>query len=136
MAEEKPAGSGQFCWTELATRDLAKAKKFYSALIGWKTVDQQMGEMTYTMLFPPGSEEPVGGMMQMEGDQWEGVPPHWMPYVMVENCDAVTTRAGELGGNILVPPTDIPEVGRFSVLQDPTGAVLATITMNPEHGAV
>jgi predicted enzyme related to lactoylglutathione lyase len=123
---------GTFGWSELATRDTDTAAGFYTGLFGWEAKSDEGGPMPYTE-FQVGGRS-IGGMMEMtecHGD----APPHWTPYVMVKDCDAVTTRAGELGGNILVPPTDIPEVGRFSVLQDPTGAVLATIAMNPEHCA-
>ena len=121
---DKPS-TGVFCWTELMTRDVAKAKQFYGDLIGWKMTDQQMGDFTYTMLTPPGSKEPVGGMMQMDGPQWEGIPPHWMPYIMVENVDDSAKRVTELGGKLNLPPTDIPKIGRFCVIEDPTGAVIA-----------
>lgn len=125
MAEEQSMGVGSFCWTELMTRDTAAAKRFYTELIGWKTTDQDMGGMTYTMFTPPGAKEPVGGMMQMEGDQWQGIPPHWMPYILVQNVDDRAQRCKELGGKIKYPPTDIPNIGRFCVIEDPTGAVIS-----------
>ncbi len=125
MADEVPTGLGTFCWTELMTRDVAAAKKFYGELIGWKTVDEKMGDMNYTMLFPPGAQQPVGGMMAMEGPQFEGVPPHWMPYIMVESVDETTQRCTTLGGAVMLPPTDIPNIGRFSVIRDPTGAMIS-----------
>ena len=56
-----------------------------------------------------------------------GIPPHWMVYLAVEDCDSSTGRAKELGGAVEVPPTDIPSVGRFAVLQDPQGAVFSVI---------
>lgn len=46
----------------------------------------------------------------------------------VDNVDASAKKVQELGGRIMVPPTDIPEVGRFCVFHDPQGAVLALIT--------
>jgi hypothetical protein len=65
----------------------------------------------------------------MKGDQWQGVPPHWMIYVTVANCDERAARAGQLGGQICVPPTDIPNVGRFAVIADPQGAAFSLIQM-------
>jgi predicted enzyme related to lactoylglutathione lyase len=32
-----------------------------------------------------------------------------------------------------VPPTDIPNVGRFSVIQDPQGAMFAIIKLTGPH---
>jgi predicted enzyme related to lactoylglutathione lyase len=60
--------------------------------------------------------------------QAEGTPPNWGCYVTVSDVDATAAKAEELGGKILMPPTDIPNVGRFSVLQDPKGAVISEIT--------
>lgn len=124
MAEQSMQ-SGTFCWTELMTRDVAAAKKFYADLIGWKMKNQDMAGGTYTMLTPAGGGQPVGGMMEMVGPQWEGIPPHWMPYITVENVDDRAKRCVELGGQIKHPPTDIPNVGRFCVIADPTGAVIS-----------
>ena len=124
MAAETPQ-TGSFCWTELMTRDVAKAKTFYSELIGWKTKDEQVGGCTYTLLTPPGSKQPVGGMMQMAGPQFEGIPAHWMPHILVENVDDMAKRCVKLGGKVKCPPTDIPSIGRFCVIEDPTGAVIS-----------
>ena len=55
-------------------------------------------------------------------------PPHWGTYVTVEDVDATARKAEALGAKTLVPPTDIPKVGRFCMLQDPQGAVIAAIT--------
>jgi predicted enzyme related to lactoylglutathione lyase len=57
------------------------------------------------------------------------MPPHWMPYFQVEDCDAAAANAAKLGGTVCVPPTDIPSIGRFAVLQDPTGATFSVIKM-------
>jgi uncharacterized protein len=125
MAEQTLPATGTFCWTELMTRDVEKAKKFYSSLIGWKIEGMDMGGFTYHLLQTPGTGEQVGGMMQMEGPKFEGVPPHWMPYIAVDDIDGSAKKAVDLGGKIKVPPTDIPNIGRFCVLEDPTGAVIS-----------
>jgi uncharacterized protein len=57
----------------------------------------------------------------------EDAPPHWQPYVGVSDPDATVAKAGELGGRTLVEPMDVPQVGRFAVLQDPQGAVFGII---------
>ncbi|MDY7108102.1 MAG: VOC family protein [Planctomycetota bacterium] len=126
MAEstQAPPAAGTFCWNELMTPDAGAAKRFYGELLGWTSEDMDMGEMgTYT-LFRKGDQH-VGGMMPMVGDCWEGVPPHWMSYVAVDDVDASTKKAEQLGGKVCVPPTDIPNVGRFSVITDPTGATIS-----------
>ena len=87
--------------------------------------------MEYTELINAG--QPIGGMIPMEGEKWEGVPPHWLIYFMVDDCDASTEQATKLGGKTIVAPTDIPHAGRFSVIQDPQGAVFAVIKLQPMH---
>lgn len=123
---------GTFCWTELLTPNVEAAKKFYSELIGWKTTEEDMGGASYTFLTTPDGEQ-VGGMMQMDGPQWEGIPPHWMPYIMVENLDDSAQKVTDLGGKVKVPPTDIPP-GRFCVIEDPTGAAIALFQSSSPGG--
>lgn len=122
-AQHRPP-PGVFCWTELMTRDVEKARKFYGELIGWKIQSQDMGGFTYHMINTPGGQQ-VGGMMQMDGDCWQGVPPHWMPYIAVENIDDAAARVTKLGGQVKVPVTPIPNIGRFCVIEDPTGATIS-----------
>ena len=69
-------------------------------------------------------------MAEHHGD----APAHWMPYVMVSDCNATAARAGELGARTFVPPNDIPNVGRFAVFADPTGAALAIIQLETTRG--
>ena len=116
---------GSACWAELATRDTASAKNFYKSLFGWETKESDF--MAYTEWMNGG--QPIGGMMPMEGAQFEGVPPHWLVYFAVEDCDGAVAKAQSLGAKTLVPPTDIPNTGRFSVIQDPQGAVFAVINL-------
>jgi molybdopterin-guanine dinucleotide biosynthesis protein A len=113
-----------FSWNELATTDTAAASKFYTELLGWTTESVPMAHGTYT-IFSAGGKK-VGGMLAM-GPEWGDIKPHWMPYISVPDVDAAAKRIGELGGKVLVPPTDIPNVGRFSVFQDPTGGHCSVI---------
>ena len=57
-----------------------------------------------------------------------GMPPTWGAYVTVDDVEATVAQAEKLGGKICIPPTDIPTVGRFAVIQDPQGAMLSVIT--------
>lgn len=124
---------GDFSWCELLTYDVDNAKKFYTELLGWKMEDHPMGECagTYTILRTNG--RPVGGLMKMPPQVPAGTPPHWGTYVTVDDVDAVAARVQELGGKILVPPSNSPDA-RFCIFQDPQGAVLSIIsyTKKPE----
>lgn len=130
MSQEK-YGHGTFCWNELVTRDKSGAAKFYTELLGWKAVDSGMPGIGYT-LFKIGDVD-AGGMMDMPPDVPREVPAHWMAYIAVDDVDAVADKVGGLGGSILHGPQDVPNVGRFCVIQDPTGAVVSLIKMIEEH---
>ncbi len=116
---------GTLYWTELATRDIQASESFYTALLGWSIQKQDMGEFEYTLFTV--NDQPVAGMLQMTEEWPESVPPHWMVYFAVEDCEAKAKQATLLGGEICVPPTQVPNVGTFSVLTDPSGAVFSII---------
>lgn len=120
---------GIFCWNELMTRDTEKAGKFYAELLGWEPADSGMPGMQYT-LFKVG-ETSVGGMMAMPDEIPEQVPPHWMAYIAVDDVDAAIAKLDDLGGTLMHGPQDVPNVGRFCIIQDPTGGVVSLITMAP-----
>jgi predicted enzyme related to lactoylglutathione lyase len=126
--------NGSFAWLELGTTDRRAAKNFYSNLFGWSAEDMSMGpEMTYTIFRIGGSD--VGGAYQLMKEQLDAkVPPHWMLYIGVENADEAALRAVRLGGQQLMAPADIPHVGRFAVLQDPTGAAISIFQPGEHRG--
>jgi len=122
---------GMFCWDELVTTDPDTAGKFYASVFGWAPHAVDMGGgTTYTLFHRPGTTGPggqplgAGGMMKSP----PGVPhSFWMTYVAVENADQSSDKAKRLGANVMVPPTDIPNVGRFACWQDPQGAGIAVL---------
>lgn len=119
---------GKIVWPELDTPDAAGAIAFYSALLGWKTKPETGTDTAqYVEWVIDGAS--MGGLLPMRGDEWQGVPPHWIIYITVADCDERAKRATELGGKICVPPTEIPNVGRFSVIADPQGAAFSIIQM-------
>jgi uncharacterized protein len=127
---------GRFMWIELMTTDPDAAANFYREVVGWGTTKADMPGMEYTM-FTAG-DIPVAGLMPMMPNALAmGAPPNWTAYVEVPNADDSAALAQRLGGKILVPATDIEGVGRFAVIQDPQGAVIAIITSAtqfPEEG--
>ena len=86
-----------------------------------------MPQFTYTVVTAKGEESGQGGIMPIPPNA-QGMPPAWIGYVTVDDVDASAKQAEKLGGKVLFQPTDIPNVGRFSVLQDPQGAAIAIIT--------
>jgi predicted enzyme related to lactoylglutathione lyase len=113
---------GRFVWHELHTGDRAQALKFYSTLVGWETKDVSMGPgEAYGLCFLNGKDH--AGITKSMAPA--GVPPHWLPYLAVEDVDAAAAKVKDLGGKVMSPPMDIPNVGRFAVVTDPTGAAFA-----------
>jgi uncharacterized protein len=130
MSEQTMPVNGAFCWNELGTTNLETAKSFYSELLGWKLKASDVAGMVYNEIHVDGRENGVGGMFQM-GTEFGDTPSHWMPYVAVDDVDAKAKQVAELGGKVCVPPSDIPNVGRFCIITDPTGATLSLIKLNP-----
>lgn len=123
--DEQFSQHGAFSWCDLMTTDVVAAKAFYASLFGWDMEDMAMPDMTYTVVKAGGKG--VGGITAMPPDA-QGMPPMWGVYVTVSDVDATARTAEQLGAKLLVPPQDIPDVGRFCVIQDPQGAVISAIT--------
>jgi predicted enzyme related to lactoylglutathione lyase len=121
---------GAFCWSELMTGDTTAATTFYTALFGWNTKVTEGAGFPYTHWQNDGAD--IGAMMAIM-EQWGPMPPHWINYVQVQNCDETAAKATSLGGKVCMPPTDIPNTGRFAMLQDPQGAMLSVIALAPMH---
>ena len=132
MSEHKVPANGAFCWNELATTDLESAQNFYKTLLGWEIKESNAtgAGMVYNEIVVGGQH--VGGVYKM-GPEFGQAPSHWMAYVAVDDVDAKARQVWELGGKVCVPPTDIPNVGRFCVVNDPTGATIALITLSAPH---
>ena len=123
--DDKLLKHGRFSWNELMTTDVEGARAFYGKLFGWQYEGFPMEDMTYEVIRSGGEE--IGGMMPMPPQAGEH-PSAWSVYITVDNVDNSVKLAEELGGKIHVPPTDIPEVGRFAIIQDPQGAYVSIIT--------
>src|SRR5271165_3696333 len=109
-----------FVHVELNTTDVDKAKAFYGSLFDWKLVDVDMGPgFTYTTI--KAGQGPGGGMMK---HPIPGAPSMWLAYVLVDDIGAATEKAKSLGATILKDVTEVPGVGWFSIVMDPTGAAL------------
>jgi uncharacterized protein len=118
--------NGSFCWYELSTSDVAGAAAFYADVFGWRVEDAGVPGVDYR-LFKAG-ERGVGGLMAtMEG----GPGPSWLGYVNVDDADAIAAEAKSGGATIHRGPADIPGVGRFGIMSDPQGALLAFIQVVP-----
>lgn len=120
---------GAFSWNELTTTDPQAAGAFYSALLGWRIDAVDMGTGPYHVV--KCGDVAVGGIMRTPPGA-PAMPPQWGSYVTVDDVDATVGRCAELGGTVLMPPTDIPTVGRMAVIADPQGAALSIIRYQGE----
>ena len=110
-----------FVHVELNTTDTEQAKSFFGSLFDWKLEDVPMGEMgTYTMI-GVGDDGTGGGILK---HPLPGAPSLWIPYVLVDDVRAATEKARSLGGTVIRDVTEIPGMGSFTIIQDPTGATL------------
>ena len=125
---------GSFCWTEIASSDAEKCKEFYSNVFGWKFQGSNAATdgFAYHEFMAGSADYPAGGLYELSaGLCGDGPlpPPHFMTYIAVDDVDASAEKAQSLGGTVLKAPDEIPNVGRFAIIQDPSGAVFATFKM-------
>jgi predicted enzyme related to lactoylglutathione lyase len=123
--------NGTFVWDELWTTDRTKATAFYSGLFGWGAKESAAGVPGGYTEWQNASQS-IGGMMELTPEMGP-IPSNWLPYFMVDDCNATAAKAVQVGGKLVMPPTDIPNVGRFSVIQDLQGATFAVIKLLPRE---
>jgi predicted enzyme related to lactoylglutathione lyase len=109
-----------FVHVELMSTDINKSKAFYGSLFDWDLDDVQMPEMTYTMIKV--GEGTGGGMLK---NPIPGALSSWLAYVSVDDVSASTAKAKTLGAKVMKDVTEVPDMGWFSIITDPTGAMLA-----------
>lgn len=113
---------GDFIWYELVADDAEAAKDFYSALTGW-TWEQSEGQpgMPYHLCSASGTQ--VGGLMTLTDEmKANGARPSWMGYIGVDDIEKRVKAITAAGGSIHIPPTEIPGIGKFAMINDPQGA--------------
>lgn len=115
---------GTLCWNELNTREVDTALTFYETVFGLKAQRSEMYNEFHL------GDRVVGACMPMPEMAPAEVPSFWMAYFAVADIESSTAQAKELGGSSMVEMMDAGDVGRFSVLADPMGAVFSIIQLN------
>jgi predicted enzyme related to lactoylglutathione lyase len=113
---------GMPSWSELMTSDPQAATKFYGELFGWQFETMAMPDGDYHVAAL--GEETIAGIMAIP-EEAKGSPSFWGQYFTVNDVDSFAVNITALGGSIIVPPTEVPGVGRFVMFQDPQGATLS-----------
>lgn len=114
------------CWYELTTPEPLAAADFYHAVIGWEVEAVPMEGFEY-FLARQGTAMVAGMVRPMSPE----IPPNWLTYFAVRDCDATAAAMLADGAGQIVPPSDIPGTGRFAVLSDPQGAVFGLLQPQP-----
>ena len=112
---------GTFMWNELSTGDMKAAEKYLCELLGWNCIEMEGSQGQYKLFQVEGVS--VGGMMPLQ--QGDPGPSRWMGYIAVNDIAAANGAVAKNGGKVLVPPTDVPGIGKFIVAADPAGGVVA-----------
>jgi predicted enzyme related to lactoylglutathione lyase len=122
-----PWSHGKFHWNELMTRNVERAKKFYSEAMGWTFDAMPMpGGGTYWIAMA--GDEPAAGIFDISGPEYKDAPESWMPYIAVDDVDARVKKATKAGAKVMKPAFDVPGVGRIVVLLEPGGAGVGWMT--------
>ena len=123
---------GSFLWCELLTTDTAAAQSFYRKVVGWTAVPFAPDGSCH--VFNNASGAGVGGVMKLpDAAKQMGAPPNWMMYVGTPSVDDTAVRIVSLGGRVMKQPEDIPNTGRFAVVQDPFGATFGIFQPPPNR---
>ncbi len=115
---DSSAPQGVFGWDELHVDDIEAAKSFYTEVFGWTASDMDMGGQSYTV-FNSGDQQRAGASTKAPGVE---MPSHWLVYILSDDVDGHTAKAKQLGAQTFLEPSDVPTVGRLSILADPVGA--------------
>ncbi len=113
--------SAKFIWNELVTSDQKASGDFFSKLFGWERREIDTADQGIYTLFQEGGKD-VAGMMNPATNYSRSRPAFWAGYIEVDDVDAYVAKVEELGGKIIAPPEDIPNIGRVCMICDPSGA--------------
>ncbi len=119
---------GTIHWTELATRDIEGAERYFGALCGW-TFDKMIAADGGTYTIAMQGDRAVCGLFDMtDVPQMAGLPAHWSTYIAVDDVDAAVAATRASGGRVLRNPWDVAQVGRCAIVADPGGAAVGLVT--------
>lgn len=120
---------GTVFWTELMTRDVDTAKRYYATICGWDFESMPMGPDGPDYVLGMKGGRPVIGIMDMnESSDDDDAEPFWMSYFAVDDVDAAVEKSVAAGGKLKREPFEVPDTGRIAIVEDPTGALLGLMT--------
>ncbi len=123
MSDFKPT-VGTIAWLDLTVPEADDVRDFYREVVGWEHEPVSMGDYEDFNMNIPGTGTAVAGICHARGSNAD-FPPHWLPYVVVEDAEESAERCRELGGEVVVPLRPLGDEARYCVIRDPSGAVIA-----------
>ena len=124
MSDTPTPEPGSILWVDLTVPEAEEIRDFYAKVVGWKPDPVDMGEYSDYSMKSPKSDMPTAGVCHARGVN-KDLPPYWLVYITVNDLDQSMKDATRLGGQIVVSAKGMGGQGRYCVIQDPAGAVVA-----------
>ncbi len=122
--------TGFIKWADLTVPNAEEVAEFYCGVVGWNAVGLPVeGREDYAMIHPE-TNTPAAGVAHAEGSN-EGLPPQWLVYVTIDDLDDSIAACNQLGGRVVFGPRESETMGRWCVVEDPAGAVMALTELTP-----
>jgi len=106
---------------EITGKDGKKLQEFYRTMFGWKI--DAANPMEYGLVEAGGTPGIGGGIAQSQ----PGAPASLTVYIQVDDLAQALKKAEELGGSVVVPPTEIPNMVTFAQFRDPAGNIVGLV---------
>lgn len=126
--------AGDFIWYELLSPDVGGSKTFYDSVVGWTVATTSDFPNGYRMIGRSDGKSAGGILPLTAGMTAHGARPMWLGYIGVDNVDSTADAITGDGGTILMPPFDIPQVGRVAMVADPAGVPFYIMAGTPPPG--
>jgi len=134
MSQSGQSEIGRIAWVDLTVKRAGRLRDFYREVVGWTSSEVDMGEYSDYNMNLPGSGETVAGVCHARGVN-AGLPPAWLIYITVRDLEESLNRCVDLGGFLVSGPKNMAGQGRYCVIEDPAGAVVALFEPSAEPPA-
>jgi len=131
MPTRDSAPIGAPCWVDLMTSDTERARSFYSQLLGW-TAEEAAEEFGGYFMFTKDGQ-PMAGGMSSQGSSMDGMNA-WSIYLCTDDARKTAEVAASSGGQVIVPPMDVSDLGTMAMVTDPGGAAIGMWQPGTFHG--
>jgi predicted enzyme related to lactoylglutathione lyase len=124
MSDEGKPEVGAIGWIDLTVENAEEIRDFYNDVVGWEPTPVDMGDYSDFNMNAPGSGQPMAGVCHARGPNTD-LPSQWMLYIVVADMERSLSACSERGGQVIRETRGVGSQGRYAVVQDPAGAVVA-----------